>query len=94
MEIPLNEVIYTDNCLLRFVSEQDIQYVWSACRYEGFNDGMIWDPPNSMDDLLSEYQKNLHNWQKGSAFNWAIENDISNDFLDRIELRKNIIPNE
>jgi len=94
MEIPLNEVIYTDNCLLRFVSEQDIQYVWSACRYEGFNAGMIWDPPECMDDLLLEYQKNLQSWQEGSAYNWAIENDVSGDFLGRIEIRKNITANE
>jgi len=93
MEIPLNEVLYSDNCLLRFVSEQDI-YVWSACRYEGFNDGMVWDPPERMEDLLIEYQQNLKNWQQGSAYNWAIEHDVNSDFLGRIEIRKNIIPKE
>ncbi len=94
MEIPLNDVIYTDNCLLRLVSEQDIQYVWSACRYQGFNDGMVWDPPESMNDLLTEYQNNVQKWQSGSAFNWAIESDDSGDFLGRIEIRKNILAGE
>jgi len=35
------------------------QHIWSASRYPGFNDGMVWDTPTSMDDLTEPLRRSL-----------------------------------
>ncbi|MCZ6907390.1 MAG: hypothetical protein O7G28_08910 [Deltaproteobacteria bacterium] len=47
MRRPIDTCLMTIRCLLRCVTEDDLEHVWTATRYPGFNDGMRWNPPTS-----------------------------------------------
>ena len=51
MKILRTYCIYTKRCLLRCVSKTDIPYVFSATRFQGFNNGMLWEAPQSIKEL-------------------------------------------
>ncbi len=87
MIIPLSEVINTNRCSLRIVSEADIPHIWSATRVEGFNKGMVWDPPRHIDELREPLERNLKAWQEGSAYNWTIEHNKTKKFIGPVEIR-------
>ena len=55
----------TERLQLRAVSHSDIDLVWSASRTPGFNDGMVWDPPESKEELVPVTAKNLIAWEQG-----------------------------
>lgn len=88
MNIPLTEIIETKRCRLRIVSEEDIPYIWSATRYEGFNDGMTWDAPEKIEELEGPLKKNIESWKKGTNYSFTIEDKENADFLGRIAIRK------
>ena len=44
MHIPANTILRTERLMLRAVDFCDIDLVWEASRFVGFNDGMTWDP--------------------------------------------------
>ena len=80
--------INTERCILRCVSEQDIPYVFSATRFLGFNDGMLWEPPQSIEELHEPLQRNLQAWESGLAYTFTIECSNTGTFLGRISIRK------
>ena len=41
--LPETTTIHTENYRLRIPDESDIDFVFSATRYAGFNDGMQWE---------------------------------------------------
>lgn len=88
MLIDQNEEIITKRCRMRFPSETDIPHVWSATRYAGFNDGMLWDPPVDIDELHEPLQRNRQNWDEGTAFTWTIESKESCEFIGRVSIRR------
>jgi ribosomal-protein-alanine N-acetyltransferase len=73
MTIDRNHQLTTERCILRHVSEEDIPHVFAATRFEGFNDGMTWDPPQKEADLLDPYLRNSEAWQMGSEYVFTIE---------------------
>ena len=90
MDIPLNEVIYTDRLLLRFVSEDDFPHLYSTGNYVGFTDGMPWESPQSIAELHAQFDIDITNWQNGTAFTWTIDDDVTNEFVGRITINKEI----
>ena len=74
--------------ILRCVSEQDIPYVFSATRFEGFNDGMLWEPPQSIEELKEAFKRSLQAWDAGLAYTFTIECTNTTAFLGRISIRK------
>lgn len=86
-DIPLDKVLIADRVRLRVVSLSDIDLVWSASRYKGFNDGMVWDPPASKEELISITHKNLEAWSHGESFVYTIELIESNTPIGRIAIR-------
>jgi len=85
--IPLHKVLKTDRLRLRVVSLSDIHLVWSASRYEGFNDGMVWDPPLDKKEMIPVTSKNIKAWEEGVAFTFTIEIAESNTPVGRIDIR-------
>jgi ribosomal-protein-alanine N-acetyltransferase len=88
MKIPESFIIETDRLLLRIPLLEDIPFVFSATRYPGFNDGMLWEPPNNPDELLIPHQDIFSDWKNGSAYNFPIINKIDNSLIGRISIRK------
>src|SRR5258708_1922969 len=88
MLIPKSYTIETGRLILRSPSLDDIPVTFSATRYEGFNDGMLWDPPNTAEELIQPFQSSIKAWQEGYAFTFSIVNKLDNLFIGRISIRK------
>ena len=87
MKLPLNFELVTRRCRLRLPDETDIPHVFSATRYAGFNDGMLWDPPASEEELREPLERNLDAWKAGEAFTFTIERKEDHAFIGRIGIR-------
>ncbi len=86
--IPKDFTIKTAKCLLRCASEDDIPHIFSATRVVGFNDGILWEAPTSIDELYKPLQDNLIAWKAGTAFVFTITILPSKLFIGRIGIRK------
>ena len=54
MELSPDIILETDRCKIRQIKKEDIGFIFSATRYKGFNDGLLWDAPKSeLDNTLS-----------------------------------------
>lgn len=83
--IPLDTVLRTPRCTLRAPTEADIPMVWSATRVPGFNDGMRWDPPSSLDELVEVTRRNRDEWAAGRVYSFTLI-DASDTPLGRVGL--------
>ena len=87
MKIPRTYRINSKRCILRCVSKQDIPHVFSATLFPGFNDGMLWEPPQSIEELNEPFKRSLQAWDSGSAYTFTIDAN-NNTFIGRISIRK------
>ncbi|HEX8312858.1 MAG TPA: GNAT family protein [Chthoniobacteraceae bacterium] len=85
--IPHDIVLKTPRCRLRKFSRADISFVFSASRYKGFCDGMLWNPPASEEDLLEPCEAGEAAWQAGVAYTFTIEKLVTAEPLGRIVIR-------
>ncbi|KAA3634422.1 MAG: N-acetyltransferase [Bacteroidetes bacterium] len=85
--IPKSYQIETPRFRLRIPSEADIPFVFSASRYEGFNDGMLWEPPESIEELKAPLSRSISAWQKGEGFSFTVDDKKTNQPLGRISIR-------
>lgn len=82
-------VLETKKYHLRIPKKEDIPFIFSATRYKGFNDGMLWEPPESEDELIESIHRNEETWgEKGYSF--TIEEIESKQFVGRISIRKTV----
>ncbi len=88
MNFPRDYIIKTQRCRLRRVSENDIPHIFSATRFKGFNDGMLWDPPSNKEELYEPLKHNLEAWDLDTAYNFTIESLQEEMFIGRISIRK------
>ncbi|MBD0262516.1 MAG: GNAT family N-acetyltransferase [Tolypothrix sp. Co-bin9] len=88
IKIPRTYRINSKRCILRCISEQDIPHVFSATRFQGFNDGMLWEPPQSIEELNEHFKRSLQAWDSGSAYTFTIESAKNSAFIGRISLTK------
>jgi len=94
MIIPESFMIETGRLHLRFPSMDEIPVTFSATRYKGFNDGMLWEPPRSVDELIIPLQNNVNAWRQGSAFTFSIIKKADGSFIGRIAIRREPEPAE
>ena len=81
-------VLETPRCRLRKLSRADISFVFSASCYEGFCDGMMWNPPASEEDLLEPCEAGEVAWESGKAYTFTIEKMATAEPLGRIVIRR------
>lgn len=62
--------------------------MFSATRHVGFNDGMLWDPPESEAELKKPLEDGIAAWAKGEVFTFSIDAKEDGRFLGRIGIRK------
>ncbi len=88
MKIGPDEQIITDRCRLRYPTQADFPEIWSATRHQGFNDGMVWDPPLSMKELHEPLQRSHAAWADGTEYTWTVESRNDHEFIGRIAIRQ------
>ena len=88
MQITPDEFIITHRCRLRYPSTDDFQHIWSASRYPGFNDGMVWDPPTTIEELTEPLRRSHEAWTAGTSYTWTVETKTECEFVGRIGLRQ------
>jgi [ribosomal protein S5]-alanine N-acetyltransferase len=87
MKLPTTYTIETARCRLRIVSIEDMPYIFSATRHKGFNDGMVWDAPRTLDETEAPLRKSIAAWQRGESYAFTIEERDTNDVIGRIGVR-------
>lgn len=88
MNIDRSLILETKNLKIRTPSLEDIPYIFSATRHEGFNDGLRWEAPNAEEELIQPYYNGIKAWKEGKGYEFSIENKETGDFLGRISIRK------
>lgn len=49
---------------------------------------MLWEPPQTMEELMEFSQAALKAWELGQAYSWTVESRDSQVFLGKISIRK------
>jgi len=88
MEIDTKTRLNSKRCSLRYIEENDIPHIFSASRYKGFTDGMLWNPPENPEELIEPFKNNVKAWRDGKGYCFTIESTDSTNFLGRITIRK------
>ena len=83
--LPLDFTLATERLILRLPNESDLPHVWSASRVPGFNDGMLWNPPEHPDELRGPLERAVKAWREGQGYQFSI--DMGRVFAGRISLR-------
>lgn len=87
--IPTETTLETENYRLRIPNKTDINFVFSASRYPGFNDGMQWDAPISKSELVAPLEGNRKSWVEGTGYGFTIESKTKPpERLGRISIRR------
>lgn len=82
-----NPILHTDRCTLRCITIADEEHVWSASRHPGFTDGMLWNPPETKEEMRPVTEKCIAEWEKDVGYVWTIETK-DGAFVGRIHLRR------
>jgi ribosomal-protein-alanine N-acetyltransferase len=88
MKIPSSFIIETDRLLLRRASVDDIPFVFSATRHEGFNDGMLWDVPMNPEELVEPQMNLIKAWEDDLSYSFSIMKKSDQSLAGRISIRK------
>ncbi|WP_310483571.1 GNAT family protein [Chamaesiphon sp. VAR_48_metabat_403] len=86
--IPQDFTIETARCLLRCPTADDLPQIFSATRVAGFNRGMHWEPPATIEELEEPLKEQLLDWEIGKAFSFTIADPVSDYLIGRIGIRK------
>jgi ribosomal-protein-alanine N-acetyltransferase len=91
MNLPINTIIETNRCKLRSTKKEDISFIFSATRYKGFNDGMLWDAPKNEAELIATYEDGVTKaWYERQSYGFTICDKFNNEPLGRINIRKDL----
>jgi [ribosomal protein S5]-alanine N-acetyltransferase len=93
MAIPKSHTIETPRLLLRIASVDDIPFVYSATKYKGFNDGMLWDAPNNPGELIEPHENLVKAWENDSSYSFSIILKADQVLAGRISIRKGLEDN-
>jgi ribosomal-protein-alanine N-acetyltransferase len=89
--IPLNFCIQTKRLKLRSRNIDDNKMIFSATRFKGFNDGMLWDPPVTEQELIPRVESAKQSWLKGDSYTFVIT--IESHSVGMISIRKTKVEN-
>lgn len=87
MTIPLTYIIETERFKLRIPDESDFPRIYSATQFEGFNDGMLWDPPADVSELRAPLERSIQAWRECKGYSFTITPLTSDYLLGRISIR-------
>lgn len=87
IQLPTTFEINTANHILAIPQKEDIPFIFEATRYEGFNDGMLWEPPEDISEMEAPHKRSLKVWESGEAFVFSIYHKPDRQFRGRISIR-------
>lgn len=73
---------------MRHISKEDIPHIFKASKYPKFTDGMLWEAPETEDELLVPYENNVKAWENDQAYCFTIETSEPIEFVGRIVIRQ------
>lgn len=77
----------TERCVLRDVTDADVEHVWTAAHSPGFTEGMTWEPPKDHGEIHAYNQKLRRQTEEGIRRGWTIETK-DGTFVGRIETER------
>lgn len=80
--------IETSRFVLRIPNEEDIPFVFSATRYQGFNDGMLWEAPENESELIEPLKRTIKKWEEAVEYTFTISRKKQSELIGRISIRK------
>ncbi len=80
-------VLRTERLELRSPRPEDMALVFDATRYPGFNDGMLWEPPATLEECVGPLREALKNWDGGSCYVFTLALRESGEGVGRLGLR-------
>lgn len=92
MNIDQDTILTTERLKLRPVDLSDVNLVWEVSRFEGFTDGMTWDPPVSRQEIVEVTRRNQAHWEQGEEYVFTINLLTPVCPIGRIGLRKEEVP--
>lgn len=87
VDVALDTVLETPRCVLRAPSRTDMPHIFLASRVPGFTDGMLWSPPETLEELEGPLETNLAAWRAGTAYTFTVETRAF-VFVGRVALRR------
>ncbi len=91
--IPTTIILKTENYQLRIPNESDIDLVFSASRYPGFTDGMLWHPPETKEECLLPLQSSFKAWEEETGYTFTIlSNKNPEEKFGKSSIRKTKTP--
>lgn len=87
--IPVDTVLESSRLFLKPPVLEDIPVIFKATRTPGFNEGMIWDPPEDESEMLPFFEKSLAGWQELKEFNFSAYERKSRCLTGRVGLHSN-----
>ncbi len=73
ISIPSGFTITTDRLRLKAADISEVDFVWSATRFEGFNNGLAWDTPGNKSELMDAAVRGREQWASGVSFTFTSE---------------------
>ena len=86
--IPLDFELSTKRLRLRVSNKSDVDLIWSACRHEGFNDGLTWDPPDQKSELIAYSDVIREKWENGVSYEFVSERTEDALTVGRVGIRR------
>lgn len=87
-QLPKDYTLETERFVLRIPKKSDIPRIFSASRYDGFNDGMGWDAPDDISVLEKAFVHTIDAWESGAGYSFTIANQDNDELVGRISIRK------
>ncbi len=87
MDIPLDTILETERCILKCVSENDVECVWTASRVPGFTDGMLWEPAEKKEEIVQNIYSTIENWKKGDDYCFSVYTKEADECIGRVSIR-------
>ncbi len=78
----------SERLLFQAPRESEFEEIFRASRVPGFNEGMIWDPPESIEEMREPLRNMLEAWDQGRAFTFSILSKADSGFIGRISIRQ------
>lgn len=79
--------IETERLILAKPQKSDLEVIFEATRVKGFNDGMLWDPPEKIEDMYPFLDELIKSWEKNLQYCFSIYEKENNNFVGRVTLR-------
>jgi len=87
-KISIDKCLTGKRVVLRSRKIDDNAFVFEASQYPGFTDGMAWDAPMTIEEIMPRYYMALEDWIKGDAYSFVIQDNDSLERIGMISIRK------